>query len=156
FSNTLTYYDAFKPGRQFDPGRLAPFSVTLDDFKADYVATGSRRGQPTEFLAKVHYKETPSSPRRPYDLQVNHPLEVGGAKIYLVGHGSARRFRVRDGNGQVAYEGAVPFLPMEQATFTSEGVIKVPDAKPTQLGFIGVFWPTAVANAEGRAVSAYP
>jgi cytochrome c biogenesis protein len=156
FSNTLTYYDAFKPGRQFDAGRLAPFSVTLDDFRAEYVTAGSRRGQPTDFLARLHYTETPGSPRRPYDLRVNHPLEVGGAKIYLLGHGYAPTFTVRDGNGEVAYEGAVPFLPMEEATYTSEGVIKVPDARPTQLGFIGVFWPTAVANAEGRAVSAFP
>lgn len=156
FSNTLTYYDAFKPGRQFDAGRLAPFSVTLDDFQAEYIATGARRGQPTDFRARLHYKETPESPRRPYDLRVNHPLEVGGAKVYLLGHGYAPTFTVRDGKGQVAYEGAVPFLPMEESTYTSEGVIKVPDAEPTQLGFIGVFWPTAVANAEGKAVSAYP
>jgi cytochrome c biogenesis protein len=156
FSNTLTSYDAFKPGREFSPAQLAPFSMTLDDFQAGYIAQGSQRGQAVEFLGKVRYKATPSSPERPYDLRVNHPLEVGGAKIYLLGHGYAPTFRVRDGKGQIAYEGAVPFLPMEQRTFTSEGVIKVPDAQPTQLGFIGVFWPTAVADAQGRAVSAFP
>ena len=156
FSNTLTSYDAFKPGREFDPGRLAPFSITLDDFHAEYVARGEQRGQATEYLAKVRYKATPSSRERPYDLRVNHPLEVGGAKVYLLGHGYAPTFRVRDGKGQVAYEGAVHFLPMEQRTLTSEGVIKVPDARPEQLGFLGVFWPTAVPDAQGKAVSGYP
>ncbi|GAA2115079.1 cytochrome c biogenesis protein ResB [Actinomadura alba] len=156
FSNTLTSYDAFKPGREFTPGRLAPFSMTLDDFQATYVTQGPQRGQPVEFLGKVRYRTTPSSPERPYDLRVNHPLEVGGAKVYLLGRGYAPTFTVRDGKGQIAFEGAVPFLPMEQRTFTSEGVIKVPDAQPKQLGFIGVFWPTAVADAQGKAMSAFP
>ncbi|MCW2899724.1 MAG: ResB family protein [Streptosporangiaceae bacterium] len=156
FSNTLTSYDAFKPGRQFGAGQLSPFSVTLDDFKATYVAQGPQRGQATEFLGKVRYKPAPLAKERSYDLRVNHPLKVGGAKIYLLGHGYAPTFRVRDGKGQIAYEGAVPFLPMDPKTLTSEGVVKVPDARPQQLGFIGVFWPTAVANEQGRAVSGYP
>jgi cytochrome c biogenesis protein len=156
FSNTLTSYDAFKPGREFSPSQLAPFSMNLDDFQASYVAQGPQRGQAVEYRGKVRFKASPSSPQRSYDLRVNHPLDVDGAKIYLLGHGYAPTFRVRDGKGQIAFEGAVPFLPMENRTLTSEGVIKVPDARPEQLGFMGVFWPTAVANAQGKAVSAYP
>ena len=63
---------------------------------------------------------------------------------------------MRDGRGQIAYQGAVPFLSTNDATYTSEGVIKVPDAQPDQLGFIGLFWPTAVPNAQGKVVSAFP
>src|SRR5262249_60859514 len=43
-----------------------------------------------------------------------------------------------------------------EATYTSEGVIKVPDAQPEQLGFIGLFWPTAAPNAQGKVVSVFP
>jgi cytochrome c biogenesis protein len=49
----------------------------------------------------------------------------------------------------------VPFIPVEQSGLTSEGVIKVPDATPTQLGFAGVFLPSAAAQG-GRLVSVFP
>jgi cytochrome c biogenesis protein len=157
FSNTLTYYDAFEPGRRFDASALPPFSVSLDDFTADYVVDGAQRGQPTDYTAKVRVKDRPDAPERSYDLRVNHPLSVGGAKVYLLGNGYAPTFTVRDGNGDVAFQGPVPFLPNDEATMTSEGVIKVPDAQPAQLGFIGLFWPTAAPDRTGKTtVSAFP
>jgi cytochrome c biogenesis protein len=156
FSNTLTSYDAFKGGREVGAADLPPFTMWLDSFKAGYLPDGPNRGQPIEFSARIRYQGGLSGPIRPYDLRVNHPLSVGGARVYLLGHGYAPQFTVRDGKGQVAYQGAVPFLPSNEATYTSEGVIKVPDAQPDQLGFIGLFWPTAVPNAQGKVVSAFP
>jgi cytochrome c biogenesis protein len=156
FSNTLTSYDAFKGGRAFSSSDLPPFTIWLDSFKAAYLADGPNRGQPLSFAAKIRYQNGLKAPVRPYDLQVNHPLGLDGARLYLLGHGYAPRFTVRDGKGQVAFQGAVPFLPMDEATYSSEGVIKVPDAQPDQLGFIGLFWPTAVPNAQGKVVSAFP
>jgi cytochrome c biogenesis protein len=156
FSNTLTSYDAFKGGRDFAPSHLPPFTMWLDSFKAGYVVDGPNRGQPISFSAHIRYQDGLNAPVRPYDLQVNHPLKVGGARLYLLGHGYAPQFTVRDGKGQVAYQGAVPFLSTDDATYTSEGVIKVPDAQPDQLGFIGLFWPTAVPNSQGKVVSAFP
>ncbi|HEX2316093.1 MAG TPA: cytochrome c biogenesis protein ResB [Thermomonospora sp.] len=157
FANSLAYYDQFTPGRQFSPDRLAPFSLRLEDFRADYVKDGERRGQPLDYSATVHYRERPDAPEKTYDLRVNHPLAVGGAKIYLLNHGYAPRFTVRDGQGNVAYRGAMPFLPIETRTYTSEGVIKAPDARPEQLAFQAVFWPTAVADTRNKQVlSAFP
>jgi cytochrome c biogenesis protein len=156
FSNTLTSYDAFKGGRWFSSSGLPPFTVWLDSFKAAYLPSGPNRGQPTEFAAKIRYQKNLKTAVRPYDLQVNHPLNVDGARVYLLGHGYAPRFTVRDGKGQIAFAGAVPFLPTNEATYASEGVIKVPDAQPDQLGFIGLFWPTAVPDARGKVTSAFP
>jgi cytochrome c biogenesis protein len=156
FSNTLTSYDAFKGGREFSSSGLPPFTVWLDSFTAQYLPDGPNRGQPISFSAKIRYQDGLKAAVRPYDLQVNHPLKVGGARVYLLGHGYSPQFTVRDGHGQVAYQGAVPFLSTDDATYTSEGVIKVPDAQPDQLGFIGLFWPTAVPNAQGKVVSAFP
>lgn len=156
FSNTLTSYDGFKGGRAFTPSSLPPFTVWLDKFTAGYLLTGPNRGQPTGFSAKIRYDKSPSSPVHPYDLRVNHPLNVDGTRVYLLGHGYAPRFTVRDGRGQIAFQGAVPFLPMNEATYASNGVIKVPDARPDQLGFIGLFWPTAVPDAQGHVTSAFP
>ena len=86
---------------------------------------------------------------------MNHPLNVDSTKVYLIGHGYAPVFRVTDGRGKVVYDQATPFLPADQSTYLSEGVVKAPDAKPQQLGFAGVFLPTAV-DVNGQLESAFP
>jgi cytochrome c biogenesis protein len=63
---------------------------------------------------------------------------------------------VRDGAGKVVFNGPVPFIAAETSTYTSEGVIKVSDAQPKQLGFIGVFVPTAYVDPQGQLQSAFP
>ena len=155
FANTVAAFDQYHPGRAVAPGDLQPFSVWLDRFHASYISSGPLRGQPASFAASIRYAEYPGAAVHRYDLQVNHPLNVDGAKVYMIGHGYAPVFRITDGHGQVAFEGAVPFLPAGDSGFTSEGVVKVPDARPQQLGFAGVFLPTAVDNA-GRLSSAFP
>ena len=90
-----------------------------------------------------------------YTLTVNHPLIVDGVRVFLIGHGYAPVFRVTDGTGHVVFDGAVPFIPVETSGLTSEGAIKVPDADPEQLGFVGLFLPTAV-DVGGRLASAFP
>jgi cytochrome c biogenesis protein len=86
---------------------------------------------------------------------VNHPLNVDGVRVFLIGHGYAPVFKITDGHGAVAFDGPVPFIAVEQSGLTSEGVIKVPDARPQQLGFAGVFLPTAV-DVHGKLGSAFP
>ena len=157
FANSLGLYDQFEPGRAFRGGELAPFTIRLDDFNATYETEGAKRGQATDFAAKIHYRESPDGKEKPYDLQINHPLKVGGAKVYLLGHGYAPVFTVRDAKGDVAFRDSVPFLEMEPRNLTSEGVIKAPDAEPDQLAFYAILWPTATASEDGKQiVSAFP
>lgn len=156
FANTVTAYDKIAPGRVFSAGTLQPFQFTVDKFQAHYITSGPQRGQATSFSAKLTYKATPDSPSRPYDLAVNHPLGVDGAKLYLLGHGYAPTFKVTDGKGRVAFDGSVPFLAEEKRNFTSEGVVKAPDARPKQLGFLGFFMPTAMRGANGGLASVFP
>ncbi|MCP9952850.1 cytochrome c biogenesis protein ResB [Actinomadura madurae] len=157
FANSLSQYDQFTPGRAFQGGELAPFTVTLDDFKAEYEPKGDKRGQATAFDAHIRYRAAPDGAEKKYDLRLNHPLKVGGAKVYLLGHGYAPVFTVRDAKGNVAFQDSVPFLELEPRNLTSEGVIKVPDAEPDQLAFYAILWPTAVASEDGKQiVSAFP
>ncbi len=137
FSNTRNAYDSFHPARLFRDQSLAPFSFTLERFSASY----QPNGEPRTFDALVTYQPTPDATSRPFDIRVNHPLAVGGAKVYLVGHGYAPHFVVRGADGQVAYDAATPFLP-QNGMYTSIGVVKAPDARPQQLGFTAVFYPT--------------
>ena len=155
FSNTLTALDEFHPGRLVSPADLQPFTVTLDRFSAAYVTSGPLTGQPASFTAAIRYSATPQGPEHRYSLTVNHPLVVDGVRVFLIGHGYAPTFRVTDGTGHVVFEGAVPFIPVETSGLTSEGAVKVPDADPQQLGFVGLFLPTAV-DVGGQLESAFP
>ncbi|HEV2451589.1 MAG TPA: cytochrome c biogenesis protein ResB [Streptosporangiaceae bacterium] len=155
FADTVTDLDTYHPGRLVSPSDLAPFTITLDRFDASYVAAGAERGQPAAFDAHISYAGSPAARAQAYNLQVNHPLVVDGVRVFLIGHGYAPVFRVTDGTGRVVFNQPVPFVAAEQATYTSEGVIKVPGARPEQLGFVGVFLPTAV-NQDGRLGSAFP
>ncbi|MFC0866372.1 cytochrome c biogenesis protein ResB [Sphaerimonospora cavernae] len=155
FANVVAAYDRFMPGQRVSAESLRPFSFTLKDFEATYVAAGAKQGQPLDYSAKLSVQESPTSTPRDFDLKVNEPLDVDGTLTYLIGHGYAPTFKVTDGKGQVAYEGPVPCLAADQATYTSECVIKAPDAQPLQLGFLGRFLPTTVPNGDAW-VSVFP
>jgi cytochrome c biogenesis protein len=155
FADTPTALDVFRPGRLVGPGDLAPFTINLHGFTAKYVTSGPQLDQPLFYDANLSYQAQPGGPVRHYQLVVNHPLVVDGVSVYLIGHGYAPIFKVTDGTGTVRWDGPVAFIPVDQTTLTSEGVIKVPDAKPGQLGFAGVFLPSAVDEG-GRLESAFP
>ena len=155
FADTVTDLDAFHPGHFVSAGDLAPFSLTLNKFDASYIESGQDRDQPSTFNAHITYTAQPGGKARTDSLQVNHPLHVDGTKLYLIGHGYAPEFKVTDGKGKVVYDQATPFLPADQSTYLSEGVVKAPDAQPDQLGFAGVFLPTAI-DVNGQLESAFP
>ncbi len=156
FANVLTQYDEFASGALFDTNDLPPFSLQLDKMVARFWTTGPQRGAPRLFEASGTYREGVDGPEKPYEIRVNHPLNVGGTSVFLVGQGYAPVVKITDAKGDVVFDGAVPFLPAD-GTYTSNGVIKVPDARPEQLGFQGFFLPTAVSNGtEEASVSAFP
>jgi cytochrome c biogenesis protein len=155
FADTQSALDEFHPGRLATGADLAPFDLTLNKFTASYITSGQDVGQPSTFGANVSYTASPGSPVKTYNVQVNHPLSVDSVKVYLIGHGYAPVFRVTDARGQVVYNEATPFIPANTGTMLSDGVVKAPNAAPTQLGFMGVFVPTAV-SAGGTLGSAFP
>jgi cytochrome c biogenesis protein len=155
FADTQSALDVFHPGRFVTAADLGPFSITLNQFTAAYITSGAQAGQPVAFHAQVSYTTQPGGAARSYDLQVNRPLSVDGAKVYLIGHGYAPVFKVTDARGQVVYDQATPFISGPTGNFLSEGVVKVPGAQPEQLGFTGVFVPTAV-EINGVLSSAFP
>ena len=155
FSNSLSQYDDFAPGALFGPDDLSPFEFTVDDFRVKFLESGEQAGMPTEFSADLTYTERPGAPEKKYDLAVNHPLSLDGGSVFLVGHGYAPRVTVRDGEGNVAYQGPSIFLPQD-SSFASFGVIKVPDALPEQLGFEGLFLPTYGFSMERGPYSRFP
>jgi len=152
FSNLLTQYDDFAPGSLFDPQVMEPFSFSITDFDVDWMTEGRRAGQARKFVSHLDYQTEPGGETKQYDLKVNHPLSIGGTDIFLIGHGYAPVITVRDGEGNIAQSGPTAFLPINPQTFESFGVVKAPDAQPTQLGLEGTFYPTFQLgrDADGR------
>jgi cytochrome c biogenesis protein len=146
FVNNLTQYDDFSPATLYNASDLQPFGFQLDNFDSAYATSGPERGTALKFQANIHYWTGVDGKEKKGSIATNHPLSIGGEKVYLISHGYAPVVTVRDAQGKVAFQGPVPFLPQD-ANLTSPGVIKVPDAlgkdgKSDQLAFRGTFVPT--------------
>lgn len=156
FANTLTRYDEFGSGSLFNADQMPPFSLKLDDVTVKFQPLGSQQaGAPRLFRAQGTYTRGPGADSERFDITVNHPLQVDGTSVFLVGQGYSPVIKVTDAKGDIVFDEAVPFIP-EDATYTSNGVVKVADAVPEQLGFQGFFLPTAATGADGASLSVYP
>ncbi len=158
FANTLARYDTFAPGPWVKPENLAPFTVKVDRLDAtfeEHVTGRGQFGQPRDFTAHVTTTAQPGATPRHETIQVNHPLEMQGATAFLLGNGYAPVVTVRDSKGDVVYSGATPFLAQDN-NYKSVGAIKVTGAQPDQLGFSGLFLPTAVIDKETGPSSVFP
>lgn len=149
FVNSLVGYDQFNPGTNFDSQWLQPYSLKLDKFNITFDRdTANNRVQPLTISADVTVRETPGAPEEKKTIKVNDPLSIGGTDVYLLGNGYAPHFTVKDGNGKVAFADYVVGR-LAAPDYTSSLTIKVPDAKPSQLAFSGLFLPSAVKDAQG-------
>ena len=143
-------FDSFRAGNTVDGTSLHPICLKVNDFEAIYLPTG----QATSFAANIDYQAGPdlaTNTWRPYRLQVNHPLRVGGDRVYLQGHGYAPTFTVTFPDGQTRTS-TVQWRPDDPLTLLSSGVIRVdppggtyPDAderREHQIAVQGLFAPT--------------
>lgn len=154
FADTVTQYDTFVAGRFTQADSLPPFSVQLTDFDVAFERGEAQHGAPRDFDASVTVIDEPGAVPRQVSLGVNEPVEVDGAKMFLIGHGYAPHVIVRDRTGAVVFDDTVVFLPQD-SNFSSAGVVKVPDAKP-QVGLRGIFLPTAALDPVAGPISTFP
>ena len=150
FSNSLTQYDSFEPGAWFDTSELPEFRFTLEQFRAAYdeEPTSPNVGQPLSFEADVQVTTAGQEPFA-QTLEVNKPLHVPGASMYLLGNGYAPEVTLRDPEGTVVAEGPVITVPTGDTGYTSQLVIKAPDARPQQTAVVGYFLPSGVIDEQG-------
>ena len=158
FANTVIQYDGLSGGALFDASDLPPFSLQLDAFDMQFVEAGAQLGSAEDFEATVRFTPEPGAAEETRTIKVNEPLEVDGTLIHILNPGYAPLITVRDAEGTVLAEGAVPFLPQDNS-FTSIGVRKVPMGRTAglgeDLGIQGLFLPTAVLDEQGPR-SAFP
>ncbi len=150
FTNVLSGYDSFHPGRFFTDDQLAPFSVRLDSLVVEYEALGS----PRDYTATTTVTRRGAEPETQV-LKVNHPLSIDGVQVYLLGNGYAPVVTVRDPDGNVVFSQPTLFRPQD-AALGSLGVIKIPDGLAEQIGMQGFFYPSAIVQESGALASSYP
>jgi cytochrome c biogenesis protein len=150
FANAVPSYDSLDAGPWVDPERLPPFSLDLESMTVRFEEeqTGSQLGAPREFSARVTSRTDPDAPPRTSTIRVNHPLELDGAKVFLLGNGYAPVITVRDRTDRVVYSQPTPFVPQD-GSYKSLGAVKAPGAEPEQIGLVGWFLPTAVIDEQG-------
>jgi len=155
FVNTLLDYSSMNRGQWVPEDALEPYAMTLDTFDVTYQPPGSNAmSQAGDYAANVTIKR-PGADAEEGVVKVNHPLEIGGDSIYLLGNGYAPTVTIRDADGEVVYHDSVAFLPAGDSQMTSQGVIKVADGLPEQLGLVGFFYPTVAELESGAYASQY-
>ena len=152
-------FDSFRAGNTVDGTSLYPMCVRVNDFQAHYL----ENGQAKTFAAHIDYQagdDLNSDTWRQYLLEVNHPLRVGGDRVYLQGHGYAPTFTVTFPDGQKRSQ-TVQWRPEDQRTLLSSGVIRIdppagtfPDAgerRKHQIAVQGLLAPTE--QLDGKLLS---
>ncbi len=152
-------FDSFRAGNVVDGTALHPSCLRVHDFDARYLPSG----QATAFAANIDYQDGAdlvTGTWRPYRLEVNHPLRIGGERIYLQGHGYAPTFTVTFPNGQTRTS-TVQWRPDNALTLLSSGVMRIdppggtyPDDRERrkhQIAIQGLFAPTA--ELDGKLLS---
>ena len=154
FTNQLSSFDTFNPGRWFDESQLDPYAVSLTSFVPKYVKDPVKDAwMPIDFTADIAVTE--SGVTRDETLKVNAPVRVGDSQIYLLGNGFAPVITVRNAAGDIVFSQPVPFISQD-ANLTSVGVVKIPDGLAEQVGMQGFFYPTAVKLDSGALSSNNP
>ena len=151
-------FDSFRAGNNVDGTSLYPICMRVNDFQARYLPTG----QATSFAANIDYQagaDLGTGTWQPYRLEVNHPLRVGGDRVYLQGHGYAPTFTVTFPGGQKRTQ-TIQFQPDNNQTLLSSGTVRVdppaglypPDQRRKhQLAITGLFAPTQ--QMDGKLLS---
>ena len=115
----------------------------MDDFTAVFLDTG----QPTRFTADIQYGQDGRAPHEPYRLEVNHPLELDGASVFLLGHGYAPVISYTDRYG-VTQVSTTPFLADDaMLTSTAQRCSPTPTSTPKRVR------PTRTPRSRSRAYS---
>lgn len=152
-------FDSFRAGNTVDGTSLSPICLRVNDFDAKYLPSG----QALSFAADIDYQSgenLAANTWQPYRLEVNHPLRIGGDRVYLQGHGYAPTFTVTFPDGQQRSQ-TIQWRPEEQMTLLSSGVVRIdppagtyPDAderRKHQIAIQGLFAPTK--QLEGTLLS---
>jgi cytochrome c biogenesis protein len=142
FCNSFQQYDTYSAGPLVDSGDLTPLCVDLGDFQAEYEQDLTAASYTADIGYGLAGEDTVDT-----TIGVNDPLRVAGDRVYVTGHGYSPEFSITLPDGTTFTDLSAPFLPADQATMASQGVLKVPDlgaGATDQLAIEGFFAPSGV------------
>ena len=145
FCNAAQQYDTYSAGPLVSGGDLTPLCVDLEDFEARYEENLTA----ASYTADISYDVDGGQPVAT-TIGVNDPLRTHGDRVYATGHGYTPQFSITLPDGTAFTDLSAPFLPSDQGTMLSQGVLKVPDlgaGSTEQLAIEGFFAPTGVLQA---------
>ena len=145
FCNSFQQYDRYGAGPLVDQESLNPLCVDVQDFQAKYEPNGTA----ASYTADIAYQDEPGAPTRRTTIGVNDPLRLAGDRVYVTGHGFSPVFDITLPDGRTFDQLSAPFLPQDNRTFGSQGVVKVADlGDGSGDGFAieGFFAPTGVVT----------
>ncbi|WP_299952473.1 cytochrome c biogenesis protein ResB [uncultured Modestobacter sp.] len=145
FCNAFQQYDTYSAGPLVDSADLSPLCVDLADFQAEYEENLTA----ASYRADLSYELDGGEPVDT-TIGVNDPLRIDGDRVYVTGHGYSPEFTVTLPDGTTFSDLSAPFLPADQGTMLSQGVLKLPDlgaGRTDQLAIEGFFAPTGVLQA---------
>lgn len=145
FCNSFQQYDQYTAGPLVNQDTLSPLCFDLDDFRATYEPDGT----PASFTADIGVQERPGASTQGVTIGVNDPFRLDGNRLYVTGHGFTPSFTITLPDGRTFDQLSAPFLPEDNRTFGSQGVVKLPDlGDGSGDGFAieGFFAPTGVVT----------
>jgi cytochrome c biogenesis protein len=146
FTDTHIDYDSITEGRFFNE-HFRGFQIVLDNFDVQWYPDGV----PKTFKSSIRLFDQGRLIKSP-TIQVNHPLTYRGVRIYQISWGWAPVIKVTQ-HGKVLYEGPTIFLPREGVF---QGVAKVPETTPFQMGLDMVFFPDLQRDVRGNLINGSP
>jgi cytochrome c biogenesis protein len=144
FCNSFQQYDTYSAGPMVQGADLTPLCVDLTNFRARYEDDGT----PASYTADIGYS-LDGDDSVDTTIGVNDPLRIAGDRVYVTGHGYSPEFTITLTDGTTLTDLSAPFLPSDQATMASQGVLKVPDlgaGTSDGLAIEGFFAPTGALS----------
>ncbi len=153
FADTPVSYWTYGPGRWFEDGDHAGWTLALEDFEVDWVrdpgAPGA--GQPTTFRSQVTVTRADGD-RLQTVIEGNRPLTVDGMKIHQLDWGYAPRVQV-EVDGEVLHDR--PLTAQVTDTGFFRAAVKVPSADP-DVGLDAWLVPFAPDSEDGPIFTGAP
>lgn len=146
FTETHIAYDAINEGRWFRE-RHRGFTLEVEDFNVAFHDDGI----PKEFVSRVKMYEG-DRVVRDGDIRVNNPMVHRGVSVFQLAWGWAPRIVIQK-DGEVVHDAPVVFLPDGGGW---RGVIKLPGAKPEQIGLEMFFFNDLTIGADDQPRNASP
>lgn len=146
FTDAAANYDGQIRYGSFFSGHFTGAQIKLLDFQSSFMPNGLATG----FLSKIELLHRDGSPAGTASVQLNHPANFDGLRIFQYGYGWAPVVEVRQGD-RLLFQGPIQTVPetapagVPELAMPADGIVKLPSAMPLPVGLRVQLWSDADA-----------